>query len=383
MSHRIVRTCHRVGSTALLLVVAACGGGSSGSGGEAPPSVAELGTPTYIGGFPSYAASGYLDGDGHLDAVVADGATAQVRVLLGNGDGTFASVAPVGFGLSASLRQVALGYFDVDPYLDLAVLDDANKLHAFLGLGDGTFAPSPGGITDFAPSAVEDMTSGDFDEDGLDDIAVTTSVGVFVMLCNGNGSFAKTAASPITVGSSPSSIATGFMSNVHDDLLVGDGTDNTVTQLYGNGMGDFFLGTSAVVTAPNAIRIASSRTYVLTSALVGSRLHVLQFTGGQLQDMPGSPVTFPEHVGLDLQVVRSSVFERSLIATLFKNPDVTGLLVQVDLDAIGAPLDVTELGTSETPWLRGCSGDFVEGDPAEDAAFTLPYVGEIRVTTPR
>lgn len=383
MAQRIVRTCPRVASGALLLVLAACGGGSSGSVGGTPPPAAELGTPTYVGGFPSYTASGYLDGDGHLDVVVADGATAQVRVLLGHGDGTFTPIAPVGFGLSASLRQVALGYFDVDPYLDLAVLDDANKLHAFLGLGDGTFAPAPGGITDFAPSVVDDMTSGDFDEDGLDDMAVTTSVGVFVMLCNGNGTFGKTPASPIPVGSAPSSIAAGFMSNLHDDLLVGDRTDNTVTQLYGNGMGDYFLGTSTAVTAPNAIRVANSRTYVLTSALVGSRLHVLQFTGGQLQDMPGSPVTFPEHVGLDLQAVRSSVFERSLIATLFKNPEVTGLVLQIDLDAIGAPLDVTQLGTPETPWLRGCAGDFIEGDPAEDAAFTLPYVGEVRVTTPR
>lgn len=104
-------------------------------------------------------------------------------------------------------------------------------------------------------------------------VAGTAQPRVRVLLGHGDGTFTKTPASPIAFGTELSYIAAGSMSTSHDDLLVADRSDNTVT-----------------------------------------RLHVLRLVGGQLQDIAGSPVSFPEYVGLDIQVVRTPTFDGGLVA---------------------------------------------------------------------
>ncbi len=64
---------------------------------------------------------GDLDADGDLDLAVTDSGSDQVSILLGPGDGLFAS--PVSYAAGDSPCSVALGDLDGDVDLDLVVAD--------------------------------------------------------------------------------------------------------------------------------------------------------------------------------------------------------------------------------------------------------------------
>ena len=75
--------------------------------------------PVGVGTSPSRVALGDLDGDGDLDAVVANDGSDNVSVLIGDGAGGFTAAAPVGAG--GEPRSVALGDVDGDGDLDALV----------------------------------------------------------------------------------------------------------------------------------------------------------------------------------------------------------------------------------------------------------------------
>src|SRR5262245_25727626 len=84
------------------------------------PAINFVATGTFGAGTnPVSVAVGDFNGDGKPDLVVANGGTANVSVLLGNGDGTFQSGGNVG-GLSGP-SSVAVGDFNGDGKRDLAV----------------------------------------------------------------------------------------------------------------------------------------------------------------------------------------------------------------------------------------------------------------------
>jgi hypothetical protein len=97
---------------------------------------------TYTTGPHPYGiAVGDLNGDGHPDLVVANrdpfNYDPSISVLLGNGDGTFQNAVndqTDGGGLS-----VALGDFNGDGNLDIAVGTEFGKVSILLGNGNGTF----------------------------------------------------------------------------------------------------------------------------------------------------------------------------------------------------------------------------------------------------
>src|SRR5207302_8630941 len=69
------------------------------------------------GSVPLSVAVGDFNGDGHLDLAVASGG--GVSVLLGNGDGSFQTAR--NFPAGTGPQSVAVGDFDGDGHLDLAV----------------------------------------------------------------------------------------------------------------------------------------------------------------------------------------------------------------------------------------------------------------------
>src|SRR5262249_23532348 len=83
---------------------------------------------------PVSVAVGDFNGDGKPDLVVANGGTANVSVLLGNGDGTFQSATSFG-GLSGP-ASVAVGDFNGDGKGDLAVANSGTT-NASVLLGNG------------------------------------------------------------------------------------------------------------------------------------------------------------------------------------------------------------------------------------------------------
>jgi hypothetical protein len=125
-----------------------------------------------------YMATGDFNHDGFLDVATTDGSK-TVSVLLGNGDGTFQPAVSYNVPQPTNL---AVADFNRDGKLDLVI--SANfSLVVMLGNGDGTFkAP----IT--ASSQAGAMVVGDFNGDGIPDLALTGSP-AYILLGKGDGTF--------------------------------------------------------------------------------------------------------------------------------------------------------------------------------------------------
>ena len=142
-----------------------------------------------VGMNPFSVAVGDFNGDGILDVAVANNSSSTVSVLLGNGDGTFQTAMNFGVGLNP--QSVAVGDFNGDGILDLAVANRGNDtVSVLLGNGDGTFRTA----VDFGVgggSFPVSVAVGDFNGDGILDLAVannSSSTGS-VLLGNGDGTF--------------------------------------------------------------------------------------------------------------------------------------------------------------------------------------------------
>jgi Flp pilus assembly secretin CpaC len=192
--------------------------------------------------------------DSHPDLVVANQTDGTISILLGNGDGTFAAqttiAIPVGV-TAASPSAVTTGDFNNDGNIDIAVTDMANgRVMILLGKGDGTFQTPVAYPTGSNPVA---LVTQDFNADGVPDLAVvnkgdgTTASTVTILLGNkvkgvADGTFVTPPkqTSPPGVGVAPSAITTAdFNSDGNVDLAVTNRTDNTLSILLGKGDGTF------------------------------------------------------------------------------------------------------------------------------------------------
>jgi hypothetical protein len=142
---------------------------------------------------PDSVALGDFNGDGKLDVVVINAGYGTVSVLPGNGDGSLQAPRSydVGIQVSSGLvsSSVAVADFNGDGALDLAVANAGGGTNVSVRLnnGDGTFQALPKYDTGLAgPSA---MVAGDFNGDGIPDIALASTSSVIVLLGNGDGSF--------------------------------------------------------------------------------------------------------------------------------------------------------------------------------------------------
>ncbi|QJB28669.1 FG-GAP repeat domain-containing protein [Limnospira fusiformis] len=173
------------------------------------------------GDYPYAIAVGDFNGNRKLDLAVASGSSGA-SVLLGDGNGGFGEATMVDTGGPA--YDIAVGDFNNDGNLDLVVTDHSSQAWILLGRGDGTFRNAIGFPAGSSPQA---MAVGDFNLDGNLDLAVVNPSSdnqVSVLLGRGNGTFM----SPVSfaVGSYPWDIAVGdFNGNGLDDLaVVNDGS---------------------------------------------------------------------------------------------------------------------------------------------------------------
>jgi hypothetical protein len=198
--------------------------------------------PTGDDSNPYAVAIGDFNKDGRQDIAVANYGTNNVGILLGNGDGTFASETTYSTGVDSSPKSVAVGDFNNDSRLDIAVANLlANNVGILLGYGDGTFENQTTYPTGYGsgPTAI---AVGDFNNDGRQDLAVanfwTNTVGV--LLGNGDGTFAPQKTYSTDVDSNPYSIAVGdFNNDSRLDIAVANLWANNVGVLLGYGDGTF------------------------------------------------------------------------------------------------------------------------------------------------
>ena len=201
----------------------------------------------------SAVAIGDLDGDGVPDLTTTNGLSDDISVLMGNGDGTFAS--HVTYAVGDGPQSVAIGDLDGDGAPDLAVANLwGDTVGVLMGNGDGTFGThvvcaayeSPGSI------AVSDL-----DGDGIPDLATANfySNTASVLLGNGDGTFA--AHVDYSVGNNPNSIAIGDLDrDGAPDLATANFYSSTVSVLLGNGDGTFAPPvTHAAGNSPSSVAI--------------------------------------------------------------------------------------------------------------------------------
>jgi hypothetical protein len=181
---------------------------------------------------------GDFNGDGLTDLVYLSGGTnPQLAVLLGNGDGTLAATPKV-TSIASGPWSFAVGDFNGDGTLDVAMTFSGSQttLIVYLGNGDGTFTA---GATTSENASVNNVVA-DFNGDGNEDIAAANAGQIQILTGNGDGTFSN---GPATTADCASFTVGDFNQDGKPDIAC---EDNGVTILLNNGDGSFRTG----VTVP-------------------------------------------------------------------------------------------------------------------------------------
>jgi hypothetical protein len=242
-----------------------------------------------------------FNGDGMLDLAVGD--PDGFTILLGKGDGTFASPACGGTCSGAGGRPLAAGDLNGDGKVDLVSSFglDRVRAEAFLGNGDGTFRtgqaflhlgedPTPAVIADLNGDGKRDLVFGygGFTLDG-DYQSVT------ILLGNGDGTFG--AAMWVGVGERPSSIAVGdFNGDSKPDLVVANENANSISVLINH-------GDSAFPTVVSAAGFNSNVAPESLASVFGQPLPTQSTASGDPQAPPttlaGITIQVRDHLGAE------------------------------------------------------------------------------------
>ena len=223
--HQAHHAAHRPPHAALLAVALA---GASVTWAPRPAVADDLcfgATPYPVGAAPSDVLLADFDNDGTLDMAVANHDVHRenrVSVLLNNGDGTF---APTQFhDVGARPYWLASGDFDNDGWTDVAVTNYFGSSFSVLMNVGGTFAPQVEVPCMPGPTF---LAAGDVDGDGWADLVVSEAFTGTVSLFRNAGGTGFVADPPIRVGSLPYGITLADLN--------GDGLEDIATCVYGTG----------------------------------------------------------------------------------------------------------------------------------------------------
>jgi hypothetical protein len=194
-----------------------------------------------LGTHPYWVAFGDFNNDRYLDMATANFDDITVSILLGYGNGSFATAIAYFTGSGSMPMYLTIDDFNNDRKLDIAVINyGTNEIVILFGFGDGTFFLGSAFSTGIE-SQPNTLATGDFNKDGRLDIVVanpgSNNIGVF--LGSGNEPFSGEWGMFIDDGSQPYSVAIGdFNNDGQSDIVAADyGADNIVI-LVGTGEGN-------------------------------------------------------------------------------------------------------------------------------------------------
>jgi hypothetical protein len=209
-----------------------------GDGGGLSPAP---GSPFASGGIgPIPVAVGDFNGDNKPDVAVANRLSDNVSVLLGSGNGALSPAPGSPFPSGGSTPEgIAVGDLNADNKQDVAVANDASgNVSVLVGDGNGGLRPAPG--SPFATGGIAPFGVGvrDFNGDNKPDVAVANfwSDNVSVLLGDGSGGLRPTTGSPFASGGSePAGVAIGDFNgdNKPDIAVTNFGGDNVSVLLNG------------------------------------------------------------------------------------------------------------------------------------------------------
>jgi hypothetical protein len=217
---------------------------------------------TGIGSTPRRLAIADVNNDNRLDIITANEGTDSVGILLGYGDGSFATVLTFSTAIGSRPYAVAVGDVNNDEHLDiLSANHDSNSISILFGDGNGTFSKLAVFLISYN-SGPSSINLADFNSDNCLDIAITNGVGgnLCVFLGYGNGSFGTQMTYPFGPNSQPyyAVIADFNHDNRYDIAVPFFGNDEVVIFFgYGNGSFQvartFFTGSAS---QPHGIAVA-------------------------------------------------------------------------------------------------------------------------------
>jgi hypothetical protein len=170
-----------------------------------------------------------IHGDGKTDLLWPDETGRSVGVLTGVGDGTFTAGKPIDLGAA---RWIELGDFDGNGIVDVAGLGNAT-MNVLLATGAGTFAPVRSVPCDTRGA---NFSVGDLDGDGHADVLLPdeTNRTMRYMLGNGDGTFGSLSpAYPLPVVSGTARLVDLNRDGVSEVVILDNGHDGALGILYG------------------------------------------------------------------------------------------------------------------------------------------------------
>ncbi|MCO6430787.1 MAG: VCBS repeat-containing protein [Deltaproteobacteria bacterium] len=184
------------------------------------------------------------------------GLDGSILSSLGGAIGTGAFGSATSYQVGLSTESVTVGDFNGDGILDLAGADaDSSQISVLMGRGDGTFGFR---MTFQVGNGTASLQAADVNGDGVLDIvsADRSSNTVSILIGNGNGTFA--ARTSYQTGINPSSVTTGdFNKDGILDIVTADESADSLSILLGTGLGTFHARTSfAVGAGPISVQTA-------------------------------------------------------------------------------------------------------------------------------
>ena len=164
----------------------------------------------FVGGLGRFSfAFGDLDGDGHLDAAIANSGDGDspgpgnVIVLRGDGKGAFKLLSET--SVQAGARWVTAGDLNGDGRQDLVLNHTGGQVSTLLNQGNGKFIPGSGFALNSDAFAV---VIADVNQDKQNDLIIATVTSVTVLL-NGKAGFTPAPGSPFRAGPGAYHLAVG------------------------------------------------------------------------------------------------------------------------------------------------------------------------------
>jgi hypothetical protein len=206
--------------------------------------------------YPLSIAVADFNGDGRLDFASNSVGQSNVGVMIGNGDGTFREQLTFSTGNYSDPWSIAVGDFNSDVRLDLAVVNaGTGNVDILLGNGDGTFAEQTT-LSIGAYSLLVSIAVADLNGDHQLDIAIVEqlhhNVGVF--LGNGNGTFGTQTTYSTGIYNNPNSVVIADINgDTYLDLAVLNDYTHSVGVFLGNGNGTFRAQIEFSIGAANCL----------------------------------------------------------------------------------------------------------------------------------